>query len=158
MAIVRRALQSICKQLAKKLGCMIDHEKDIGVYWVYGPVEVYYPIDAADEETLRSDPFEGEHNCYNWNEVFEHLEGYQRDLYFHDHGIPELATETILEACRFDLGAALLGTWWREDDKLSGAALADWLTDQGREPLADVVRAALTVVVKRDRRDVPAGQ
>lgn len=134
----RAKLYRACRKLADKLECTIDIDRFGSgsflevTYWVYGPRAVY--------RTDRSDPHDGSHDWCSWEEVWDALETYQRDLHFHAWGVsPEWTDTIILLADR-----PLLDAWIdNPDDRVRGFILADWLEEHGHEATATALREAL---------------
>lgn len=140
----REKVRRNCHRIAESLGCTIEFERDIQLYWVNGPRGIYdrrtYDSNGVPiRDDSRPDPREGNHGCYGWHEVLAALEDYRVDLFFDRlclcHEIAKLVVAN---------NGGLLEPWMDKPNETErGHILADWLTDHDFDDVASTLRSSL---------------
>lgn len=104
------------------------------MYYVHGPDEVYADQSSPlvlSRSVQRDDPFEHDHYCLNWQEVYQNLLEYEEDLIFHDAKLDEEDTDCLKGiADKYPEFAGLLSEWLenrREFVRLN--VMADWIEE-----------------------------
>lgn len=128
------------RKLADTIGATIDIErcepdsdgKGGRMYYVTGPDDVY----DLEAENWRIDPFDGNHYCYDWSEVYENLMIYATDLAYHYAGIsPVMADALDVIAKDHPEFGSLLQAWLDDtEEDLRLLVMADWLEEHGKAP------------------------
>lgn len=143
-------LRRKCRKLANELGCTIEYEREIDVYWVYGPDEVYNPPDdyvpgevRGRHKDTRRDLREGNHNCYSYEEVWNTLQDYRIDLMMHWLGLSAEDFDTIQNSNGGLLAPLLEPKISCPEFHTRSGILADWLEEYGDAGVATRFRKAM---------------
>lgn len=113
--------------------CTVQYERDIQVYWVYGPEVIY---GSGEDKGFFPDPYEGNHNACDWLEVYHHLLDYRKDMQVAGF------TKEKLELLHTPLSVCLSEAYQEDPTRLNQAALIDWLLENGFYQFAERIRQA----------------